>query len=100
MKKGNQIKHPGSSPEASNPELIEALSLLEKMPAPQPASAQTDSRVPASLSECSSSDDLARYLHTLGWRGILDPDWTELATLWTQIDLLFSEINALSSTQP
>lgn len=37
------------------------------------------------LSDCKSSDDLARYLHTLGWRAPLDRDWDKLQTLWLEI---------------
>lgn len=81
MRKVNQAKQPGTPSPAP---VHDPAPRYDSRPVPasaQPCSAQ-------SLASCQSADDFARLLHTLGWRGILDAQWTNLETLWTQIKAL------------
>lgn len=90
MRKVNRTKTPAELQEEGLSKPIASSGQAAQNPWAQPAAAQSDSQAPSSLTACHSSDDLARYLHTLGWRGILDQEWTNLPLLWEEIKELRS----------
>lgn len=90
MKKVNKPQAPEKTSEGDFPTFVVIDEVSTVTPEMWATAAQSDSQAPSSLAACQSSDDLARYLHTLGWRGILDQEWTNLSLLWEEIKELRS----------